>query len=124
MPFTETPTPPVAAPEGTIATIWVLFQLLALQAPPPLANATWPLALAVPKPEPAMVMLLPLPPLLGVRLVICGDATVNCTLLLPATPPEVTLTGPLEAVAGTVATIWVSDQLATLAFWTLKATVL
>lgn len=41
-----------------------------------------------------------------------------------ATPLTVTLTGPVVAVAGTVAVIWLSDQLVTVAFVPLNVTVL
>src|SRR5215472_4947806 len=63
------------------------------------------------KPLPVMVTGLPMPPMLGVMPVICGDGTVKSIFALLATPPSVTPMGPVMASAGTVATICVSDQL-------------
>ena len=53
---------------------------------------------------PLMVTLAPAAPLLGVKLVIRG-ATVKLVALVAVPPGVVTVTGPLVALAGTVAVI-------------------
>jgi hypothetical protein len=65
-------------------------------------NAT---AVAPVKFVPLIVTLLPTAPLVGVKLVIVGALALTVKLLaLVAVPPDaVTLTGPVDAPAGTVA---------------------
>ncbi len=57
-------------------------------------------------------------------LVICGACTVKFTVGVLGTPPTVTCTGPLGAVAGTVTTICVSLQLTIEAAWPANVIVL
>src|SRR5438128_114269 len=57
-------------------------------------------------------------------LVTWGAGMVKTTLVLLPTPPSVTLTGPLIAAVGTVATICASLQLFTVALVPLKVMVL
>jgi len=67
---------------------------------------------------------LPTPPMVGEILLICGAGTVKYTFPLPFTPLSMTCTGPEPAVDGTLATIWVSDQLTTEAVTALNDIVL
>jgi len=84
-------------------------------------NAT---AVAPVKPVPVMVTVAPGAPLAGVKLVIVGGAPVTLKLpLLVAVPlGVVTVTGPLVALAGTVALIWVSEATPNVAAVPLNAT--
>ena len=68
----------------------------------------------VPKSEPAIVTLVPTPPVAGVTLEIVGDATVK-TVVFDQTPACCTCAVPVLEFAATVATICVSFQLTTLA---------
>jgi hypothetical protein len=87
--------------------------------------AAWPLKLtmptAVPKFNPAIVTLVPAFPLPGVTLEMKGP-TMKLTPLLCSVPAVVTLTFPVVAELGTLATMLVSDQLVTEADWPLKLT--
>ena len=66
-------------------------------------NAT---AVAPLKLVPLIVIEVPTPPLVGLKLVIVGAGTTTKLLALVAVPPAVvTVTGPLLAPAGTVAVI-------------------
>ena len=59
---------------------------------------------------PLIVTLVPTGPLVGVKLVIVGElATVNALGPVAVPPGVVTLSGPVVAPAGTVATIAVSE---------------
>src|SRR5579864_659670 len=59
-----------------------------------------------------MVTVVPAVPPAGVRLYSEGAGTVKTRSLLLLIPLTATLTGPEAAVTGTVATIWLSLQLA------------
>src|SRR3989442_10446949 len=92
---------PVEAPLGTVAAIEV-DEFTVKPALTPL-NRT---ALAPVKLVPLMVTLVPTGPLAGVKLVTVGGVTtVKLPALLAVPPGVVTLIGPLEAPAGTVAGI-------------------
>jgi hypothetical protein len=123
-PPTVTTTFPLVAPLGTVATMLVALQLVAV--------AFVPLKLTVlvprvpPKLLPAIVTDVPTTPVPGLTLVMLGDAallTVKFTPLL-LTPPTVTTTFPLVAPLGTGATMLVALQLVAVAFVPLKLTVL
>jgi len=89
-------------------------------------KATVLVPLVAPKLAPAIVTDVPTGPLVGLRVVILGatDAnTVNATPLL-ATPPTVTVTGPVVAPLGTGATILVALQLVGVAVVPLNRSVL
>src|SRR6185437_15897403 len=62
-------------------------------------------------PDPLIVNCVPITPLDGVMVVMCGVGTVKKIFVLLVMPPEITLTAPLLAVEGTTATICESDQL-------------
>lgn len=106
-----TTTGPVVAPEGTTTVMLVALQLVAVPAETPL-NVTLLIPCDAPKFEPAMVTEVPIGPLLGVRLEMIGGGgvTVNATPLL-ATPPTVTITAPVDALAGTIAVMLEALQL-------------
>ena len=90
---------PVEAPAGTVAVI-VVAEFTVNVALVPL-NST---ALAPVKLVPLMVTLVPTGPLPGVKLEIVGGlTTVKLPALFAVPPAVVTLIGPLEAPAGTVA---------------------
>src|SRR5262245_40167696 len=92
-------------------------------APPPVKE-TKPFAPGLDwKPEPVMVTGFKTPPMLGVILVICGGGTVKLIFVLLPMPPTATVTGPVTAAAGTVATMLVLDQLVMVAVCPLKVTV-
>src|SRR5437879_769979 len=96
---------PVAAPAGTVAVIAVA-EFTVKPALVPL-NRT---AVAPVKFAPLIVTLVPTGPLLGVKLVIVGGlSTVKLLALLAVPSGVVTLIGPLEAPAGTVAWIAVAE---------------
>ena len=117
-----TTTGPVDAPDGTVATIAVELQLVVVAVTP--LKVTVPL---VPKLIPLIVTELPAIPDVVLRLVILGAGvpvpTVN-TKGFEGTPRTVTITFPVVAVVGTVATTSISVQLVTVATTPLKATVL
>jgi hypothetical protein len=57
-----------------------------------------------------MVTLVPIAPLVGVKLVIVGaETTVKLPALVPVPPAVVTLIVPVVAPLGTVAVIWVEE---------------
>ena len=116
-PGTVTTTDPVVAPVGTVATMLVFVQLEIL-VPRPL-KVTPPITL--PKFTPVMVTLAPALPVLGLRPLTEGPTT-NFTPLLCSEPAVVTVTFPVVAELGTLATILVSDQLEMEAVWPLKLT--
>ena len=92
---------PVAAPEGTVAVIWV-SELNVNVAPTPL-KAT---ALTPVNAVPVIVTDVPTGPLVGVKLVTTGAGMTVKLLALDAVPAEVvTATGPVVAPDGTVAVI-------------------
>jgi hypothetical protein len=84
---------------------------------------TLPLPCVAPKPEPTSVMMLPVIPIDGVRLVSTAETTVNAPLLLER-PPTVTTTGPLVAPDGTVPVIEVALHAVTNTCIPLSVTVL
>jgi hypothetical protein len=117
-----TTTGPVVAPTGTVATMLVGLQLPIVVAGVPLKVTVLPCI--VPKLDPAIVTDWPGVPAFGVSDEIAGSGiTVNVTPLL-ATPATVTATGPVAALAGTVAVMLVAFQLVALAVTPLKLTVL
>jgi hypothetical protein len=113
-PPTVTRTLPVVAPVGTFTLTVVALQLV--------GDAAVPLKLTVlvpcvaPRFAPVIVTAVPTTPDRGFRLVMLGAGvvTVNATPLL-ATPPTVTTTFPVDAPAGTVATMLVALQLVAVA---------
>jgi hypothetical protein len=108
IPLPVTTTFPEVAPAGTVATIDVAPQLVIVVAAVPLN-----VAMLVPCVDPKLVPVIatdaPTAPDVGDTLVMLGG-TVNATPLL-ATPLAVTITFPVVAPAGTVATIDVALQL-------------
>src|SRR5205807_10070179 len=90
---------PLEAPAGTVAWIAVAEVTVKFALVP--LNCT---AVAPVKFVPLIVTLVPAGPLLGAKLVIVGGlSTVKLLALLVVPPGVVTLIGPLEAPAGTVA---------------------
>ena len=90
---------PLEAPAGTVA-VMAIAEFTAKLALVPL-NST---AVAVVKFVPLIVTLVPTGPLVGVKLEMVGGLmTVKLLALLAVPPAVVTLIGPLEAPAGTVA---------------------
>jgi hypothetical protein len=109
-PFAVTMTLPVVAPVGTVATMEVAVQLLMVVAAVPL-KVTDPEPCVEPKFDPAMVTEVPTTPEFGDTPVMLGAVTtVNDTPLL-LTPLALTITLPVVALVGTVATIDVALQL-------------
>jgi hypothetical protein len=122
-PPTVTTTFPVVAPVGTVATMLVALQLVAVVAVP--LNLTVLVPWVAPKFAPAIVTLAPTNPDVGLKLVMLGpgEVTVKLTPLL-ATPPTVTMTFPVVAPAGTGVTMLVALQLVGVAVIPLNLTVL
>ncbi len=122
-PPTVTTTLPVAAPVGTVTTMLVALQLVAVAAVP--LNLTVLVPCVAPKFTPVIVTVAPTNPEVGVRLVMLGpgEVTVKAAPLL-ATPPTVTTTFPVVAPAGTVTTMLVALQLVAVAAMPLNLTVL
>ena len=109
-PLALTITFPVVAPVGTVATIEVALQLPIVVAVVPL-KLTEPVPWVEPKFVPVIVTDAPTAPDVGDTLVMLGAATtVNETPLL-FTPLALTITFPVVAPVGTVATIEVALQL-------------
>src|SRR5438876_138209 len=120
-PPTVTTTLPVVAPAGTGTAMLVADQVVGVAAMP--LNVTVLVPLVAPKPVPAIVTAVATGPLVGDRLVMVGGTvTVNETPLLPS-PPTVTTTLPVDAPAGTGATMLVADQLVGVAAVPLNVTV-
>jgi hypothetical protein len=122
-PPTVTTTFPVVAPTGTVTTMLVALQLVAVADVP--LNFTVLVPWVAPKFKPAIVTVAPTSPEVGFRLVIVGtgSVTVKPTPLL-ATPPTVTTTFPVVVPAGTVTTMLVALQLVAVAAVPLNVTVL
>jgi len=112
-PFTVTLTGLIPATVPAEATICVFDQLTTVIAVP--FNATLLEPFVAWNPEPLIVICVPTIPLVGLMLVICGGGTVKFMFALLVTPDSTMLMAPLIAVLGTVAVIWVSDQLTMLA---------
>lgn len=93
---------PVVAPVGTVTTSCVVDAELGVAAVVPL-NLTVLLAAVALKFVPVIVTVAPTAPLVGVKLVILG-VTVKLLLLVPVSPPTVTLIVPVVAPLGTVVT--------------------
>src|SRR5258708_3569012 len=108
-PPTVTTIGPVVAPEGTGTAILVLFQLVG-EAVVPL-NVTVLVPWVVPKFAPVMVTDTPTAPDVGERLAILGAGTTVKPTPLLALLETVTITFPVVAPGGTVATILVALQL-------------
>jgi hypothetical protein len=123
-PPTVTTTFPVVAPVGTVTTMLVALQLVAVPAGIPL-NATVLPPCDAPKFVPVIVTDVPTEPEVGLTLVMVGPEvlTVNVMPLL-AMPPTVTTTFPVIAPAGTVTTMLVAVQVVTEAAIPLNFTVL
>jgi hypothetical protein len=122
-PPTVTTTFPVVAPAGTVTTMLVALQLVAVAAMP--LNLTVLVPCVVPKFAPAMVTVAPKLPDVGFTLVMLGAGTVTVKLTpLLATPPTVTTTFPVVAPVGTVTTMLVALQLVAVAVVPLNLTVL
>ena len=122
-PPTVTTTFPLVAPLGTAATIRVALQLVT-DALVPLKRTLLAPCFA-PKFAPLIVTDVPTIPDVGERLVMFGadPVTVNVAPLL-ATADTVTVTAPVDAPPGTVATMRVALQLVAVALVPLKRTVL
>jgi hypothetical protein len=121
-PAAVTTTLPVAAPEGTVATMLVELQLEMVAASVP--NFTPPLPCVEPKFDPVIVITEPTAPVFGARLVMLGaGVSVNVDPLL-ACPPTVTTTGPLVAPVGTGAVMDVALHAVGVEAIPLKLTVL
>jgi hypothetical protein len=122
-PPTLTMTFPVVVPAGTGTTMLVADQFVGAAMVP--LKKTRLVPWIAPKLAPAIVTAVPTLPVVGDRLVMLGadPVTVNAGPLL-ATPPTVTVTGPVVAPLGTEATIPVALQLVGVAFVPLKRTVL
>src|SRR5215475_2487135 len=118
IPFTVTRSGPVVAEVGTVVTIWLSLQLVAVAAKP--LNVTVLLRWLAWKPDPLMVICVPTTPPAGDIEFTEGGGTVNTTELLLGAPLTVTMAGPLVEVTGTVATICPSFQLETEAVCPLK----
>jgi hypothetical protein len=106
-PGVVTRTRPLVAPCGTENAICVGdFTLNAARVP---LSET---AVAPEKPDPFSVMVVPTGPLVGVKELIVGAAgavtTVKLVVLVAVPAGVVMLMGPLPAVAGTVAVIWLA----------------
>src|SRR6266481_1281438 len=115
-----TVTAPVDVFPGTVATICVSLQLTT--GTPTLLTEILPLPPLVDpdvcvgrNPVPVTVICVPAAPLAGETLVTCGGGTVNTTFPGLLIPDTVTKTVPVDAGKGTVATIWLSDQLVAVA---------
>jgi hypothetical protein len=110
---------PLVASAGTLALMLALLHEVIVAVVP--LNFTVPAA--APKLLPLIATAVPAVPERGVtELTTGGGTTVNVTPLL-ATPPAVTVTGPVVAPVGTETTIEVSLQLETVAAVPLKLTV-
>src|SRR6266480_2841072 len=109
---------PLVAPAGTVAVIAVAEPTVKLALT--LLNST---AVAPLKLVPLIVTLVPTGPLPGVKLVIVGGLiTVKLPALLAVPSEVVTLIGPLETPAGTVAVIAVAELTVKLALTLLNST--
>jgi hypothetical protein len=119
-PLEVTTTAPLLEATGTVAVICVSDQLTMAALLFAIFTEPW----TDPNPLPLICTWVPMGPDEGDSNVMTGLAVVNITsaLLLPIYPPI--FTGPLVALAGTVATIWVSLQLVTVAPTPLKEIVL
>jgi hypothetical protein len=122
-PPTVTTTCPLVAPVGTGTLMLVALQLLGAAEVP--LNVTVLVPRVVPKFVPEIVTLVPTTPDDGVRLVMVGGGgvTVKLTPAL-ATPPTVTMTGPVVAAAGTGTVMFVVFQVPGIAAAPLNVTVL
>jgi hypothetical protein len=107
-PPTVTTTCPVVAPLGTVA-ISTVGLALVIVAFCPLKNVTVLLAIVDPKFEPSIVTDVPVGPLGGLSLVIVGTGAVTIKFVVDVPTPNGVTTeiGPVVAVVGTVAEIWV-----------------
>jgi hypothetical protein len=93
---------PLVAPAGTVAVIWLSESTVKLVAAVPLKST----AVALLKPLPEIVTLLPTGPLLGVKpLITGGTVTVKLVPLVPVPFGPLTSIGPVVAPTGTVAVI-------------------
>ncbi len=122
IPPTVTTIFPLLAPEGTIATIEVLLQLLTVAAVP--LNVTVLEPCVEPKLLPAIVTATPTGSEAGEILLIDGGTRTVNTIPLVGKPAMVTTTLPEVAPDGTTATIEVLLQLLTVAVFPLNVTVL
>src|SRR6266480_1358738 len=111
---------PLVAPAGTVVVIAVAEFTVKLALVPLNSTAEAPVKLV-----PLMVTLVPTGPLLGVKLEIVGGLmTVKLAALLAVPSEVVTLIGPLETPAGTVAVIAVAEPTVKLALVPLNSTAL
>jgi hypothetical protein len=108
-PLALTITLPVLAPVGTVATMDAAVQLVIAAAV--FKNFTVPLPCVDPKFVPVIVTEAPTAPVVGERLLILGAATTVKVIRLLATPLAFTVTLPVDAPVGTVATMDVAVQL-------------
>jgi hypothetical protein len=122
VPPVVTTTGPVLAPTGTGTRMLVSLQLIGV--PVVVLIFTTLVPCGEPKPEPVIVTFVLMGPVVGeMLLMVGGPLMVKFTPLL-ATPPTVTMTGPVVAPVGTGTTIWLVLQLDGVAAVPLKVTVL
>lgn len=121
-PLANTTTFPFVAPVGTVATMLAALQLVTVAVVP--LNLTVPKPCVEPKFEPAIVTDAPIAADGGDRLVILGAGTTVKVKPLLAVPLTVTITLPVVAPDGTLATMVLFPQLVTLAVTPLNFTVL
>jgi len=75
-------------------------------------------------PVPVMVTALPMAPLVGENVIVCGTVTTKFVALIPDSPPTVTVMGPVVALTGTVVCSCVAVAAVTVATRPLNLTVL
>jgi hypothetical protein len=121
-PLAKTTTFPVVATVGTGTTILVALQLVGVAVVP--LNFTVPVPCVGPKFAPVIVTEVLIAPDVGDKLVILGAGTTVNERPSLAIPPTVTITFPVVAPVGTVATMLVALQLVTVAVVPLNFTVL
>src|SRR5947209_5835884 len=119
-PDTVTTTFPVVAPLGTVATMLVALQLVAVAVV--VLNLTVLVPCVSPKFQPVIVTDAPTAPVVGDRLVMLGVTVKGLPLL--STPLACTTTFPVVAPAGTVVAILVALHVVTVAVVPLNLTVL
>lgn len=103
IPPTVTMMGPVEADIETLALMTVSLQLVMVANCP--LNFTVLVPWVAPKPLPLICTGVPGEPLAGLTLFTATAPIVNPTLVLLATPPAITFTGPVVAVVGTLAMI-------------------
>lgn len=113
---------PVGAPVGTVTTICVGLQLVAVANTPPKETVLVPWL--APKLVPLMVTVAPIGAVAGERLEIFGGPGLTKSTPLLGVPEIVATTDPVVALVGTIAVMLVALQLVTLASNPLNVTAL